>query len=344
MNLDTQWKIALEIPYRSLSSYCRSSSTARSICQAPRFWQVKTIHDFPKFISNRAQFEAIPERTDRLRYLNVYNRVNEADIKEIRNEIDDLEQLNARGRRRFLLAVKVMEEKLRDYIELGEYIHLQRQDRFRRYDAEGNEIGRLPRIHNWSKYGETKVPVFIGDDGEVVYRYVDQNGQTVELDLSGFMDADEVADANYQVPIADILLYQGDDLSLQDLMYILEQVNPDFYPEPVLPDDLIDLRNDPEFYFSEVYFVYQSPDGSLDLAKSVGYDLPEEVFDMFRRRDIHSQVDLIDLYGSRMGNRDQIDTTTAILRIPQDENQYNEQKPYYYHASMLPELLRRDEN
>lgn len=327
LDLDTQWKIALEIPYRSLSSYCRSSSVARSICQAPGFWQAKTIHGFPKLISNRKEFEAIPERTDRLRYLNVYREVNDNDISETRGEIFSIDLHNlqiANPRKRFNRAISALQKELESYYEIADYIFQQRQERFRKYGEH------LPVVHDWKRYDVIITPVR-GLNDQPVYRYVDRNGKTVEIDVE-----DE------PLVLSDVLKSMGNTMSLQDLIYIIMSANPDKEPpqDEVRPDDLI-LFDAGDFgsSYSNFYFVYQRSDGILDVTYT--HEMPVQALDMFRRYDIHSQNDLVDLYGFGLQKIYEIQLRPdKSLLIARNEAEYNDPRfPGYYHASMLPELL-----
>ena len=310
---DIRRSIVLDVPYQSLSSYCRSSARIRAICQDPTFWRDKALHDFPNVIHSREEFNAIPERTDRLRYLNVYNRINESKITKAQSELTNLH---------------AVDWHYRDYLELREYIHQQRRERFDR----GEE--RLPVVHDWVGYGQTRVQIETDPEGRIYYDYTSADGKPQTLELSHYFNQEDIVDG---VEIADILSVEY-PRSLDDLVQILSDVNGvDLSPTDIQPDDLI-LLEPPNQH--EVYFVYRQLNGDLGVALSVGYDLPEKVLDMFRRRDIHSQVDLYDLYGSIIQIKDTIDTDRAgNIAIPENEYVYNQRREGVYHESILPALL-----
>lgn len=202
------------------------------------------------------------------------------------------------------------------------YIHQQRQDRFRR---EGK---RLPFIHHWDKYTDVLVPVTPNDDGSFTYSSRHLDGETAQLVLP--INAEEVEDG--EVPLGDML--ERITPSSYDLFAgIIMTANPDFYSD--MPLDLThqDVRADDVIHTnSGDYFVYSLEDGSLEVVRAEdGEHLPGKMLEMFHRRGIHSQVDLVDLYGDDASEWSRIALANGnFLRIAPNEHEYDRHLPGYY--------------
>lgn len=333
LNRDTHRLIALDVPYRDLSAYCRSSSVARSICREPTFWMFKTLNDFPWIVHNAVEFRAIPERTDRLRYLNIYNSENE---NRLRNAEDEFGHIRAYNRSvslqmQFPLAQAALKKQIQEYLELKEYIHQQRRERFENYGD------RLPVIHDWRTYGKGIHAISIDTDGNPYYTYVSTNRQEHAVGLESYFGPEDIPN----ITVGQLLSYEYPK-NYDDFIRVLMDANPglDLTQVDVQPDDLILLL---PAHNHESYVVYRQLNGSLGVALAIGYSLPNEVLDMFARLDIHSRADLYDLYGEPISIVDTIDTNIGELALAKDENEYKQLKRNQYHESMLPSLLHADE-
>ena len=319
----------MKIRYPDLPAFFRASRHHRSIGKDPTFWRDKTLHDFPDVIHSREEFDALPERTDRLCYLSVCNQNNEHNIFESHRELTYLHDHNATPRgmqssTTFRRAEAALNKQYQEYLELKEYIHQQRRERFQRRDE------RLPLVHDWVKYGQKVVPINVDAEGHVFYSYTFADNEHGTLDLTEHLSEQDVVDGT---AIGCIFSYIH-PRSLNNFLRILSDVNGlDLTRADIQADDLILLEPPNE---TEVYFVYRRLDGTLGLALSFYYELPKEVLDMFSRREIHTQRDLYDLYGSIVQIKSVIKTAPNYLTLAEDENEYHKSKVGYYHEAMLP--------
>lgn len=318
--LDSLREIAYATPYEDLSNLCRSSAQYRRICQAPDFWWRKTQHDFPDITEESfRELDERSERSDRYRYHLLYHAKMEEDREALRGKLEKL-------KREYERKEKDLVEQLDSINATIEFLDQEWRKQFL------DDSGYLPRVLTWDEDDYESMPladVWSNADG-VFYSYRRRNGDVVDVDITDWYEY------NQPLRLSDVILSRG-RMSLDEFMELLELGNGMYFQHqgerindrPQRDDILMYPRDDVNHY------VYQRPDGQLEVVPFSYQTLPREMLEMFKRRKIHSLDDLRLVYGNGPTFQEIVGPNNGLLYIPESETAYKERREGYYHESLV---------